>query len=132
MDDEQDMIRVTTPADPYEMKPPQDKVKESDEAGDWQDEAFIPDSGYPRNDVYIDPYTGQEVIDPRLVENESLRDDVEDIIADTGLAVRTAREGVVILTGTIATQEDLEEIITEIMGLDEVWEVDTSAVDVLG
>jgi hypothetical protein len=66
------------------------------------------------------------------VENESLRDDVEDIIADTGLAVRTTREGVVILTGTIATQEDLEEIITEIMGLDEVWEVDTSDVDVLG
>jgi hypothetical protein len=38
----------------------------------------------------------------------------------------------VILAGTIATQEDLEEIITEIMGLDEVWEVDTSDVDVLG
>jgi hypothetical protein len=106
-------------------------VKESGEAGDWQDEAFIPDSGYPRNDVYIDPYTGQEVIDPRLVENESLKDDVEDIIADTGLAVRTARDGVVVLAGTIATQEDLEEIITEIMGLDEVLEVDTSDVDVL-
>jgi sporulation protein YlmC with PRC-barrel domain len=122
---------VTTPADPDEMKPPQDIVKESGEAGDWQDEAFIPDSGYPRNDVYIDPYTGQEVIDPRLVENESLRDDVEDIIADTGLAVRAARDGVVVLAGTIATQEDLEEIITEIMGLDEVLEVDTSDVDVL-
>jgi hypothetical protein len=114
------------------MKPPQHIEKESGEAGDWQDEAFTPDSGYPRNDVYIDPYTGQEVVDPRLVENESLRDDVEDIIADTGLAVRTARGGVAVLAGTIATQEDLEEIITEIMGLDEVWEVDTSDVDVLG
>jgi hypothetical protein len=106
-------------------------VKESGEAGDWQDEAFIPDSGYPRNDVYIDPYTGQEVIDPRLEENEGLKDDVEDIIADTGLTVRTARDGVVVLAGTIATQEDLEEIITELMGLDEVLEVDTSDVDVL-
>jgi hypothetical protein len=32
----------------------------------------------------------------------------------------------------VPTQEDLEGIIAEIMGLDEVWEVDTSDVDVLG
>jgi hypothetical protein len=38
----------------------------------------------------------------------------------------------VLLTGTIATQEDLEEIIAEILGLDEVREADTSDVDVLG
>jgi sporulation protein YlmC with PRC-barrel domain len=123
---------VTTPADPEETKPPEDIVKESGEAGDWQDEAFTPDSGYPRNDVYIDPYTGEEVLDPRLKENETLEDDVEDIIADTGLGVRSARDGVVVFTGTIATQEDLEEIIAEILGLDEVREVDTSDVDVLG
>jgi sporulation protein YlmC with PRC-barrel domain len=110
---------VTTPSDP-------------DEAGDWQDEAFIPDSGYPRTDVYIDPDTGKEVLDPRLEENETLEDDIEDLIADTGLEVSSARDGVVVLTGTVATQEDLEEIIAEIMGLDEVREVDTSDVDVLG
>jgi sporulation protein YlmC with PRC-barrel domain len=110
---------VTTPSDP-------------DEAGGWEDEAFIPDSGYPRTDVYIDPDTGEEVLDPRLEENETLEDDVEDLIADTGLEVRSARDGIVILTGTVATQEDLEEIIVEIMGLDEVREVDTSDVDVLG
>jgi len=123
---------VTMPPDPDEAKPPEDIVKESGEAGDWQDEAFTPDSGYPRNDVYIDPDTGEEVLDPRLKENETLEDDVEDIIVDTGLEVRSARDGVVVFTGTVATQEDLEEIITEIMGLDEVWEVDTSDVDVLG
>lgn len=122
---------VTTP-DPDEAKPPEDVVKESGEAGDWQDEAFLPDSGYPRNDVYIDPDTGEEVLDPRLQDNETLRDDVEDIIADTGLEVRSARDRVVVLAGSISTQEDLEEIITDIMGLDEVWEVDTSDVEVLG
>ena len=123
---------VTMPPDPDEAKPPEDIVKESGEAGDWQDEAFTPDSGYPRNDVYIDPDTGEEVLDPRLEENETLEDDIEDIIVDTGLEVRSARDGVVVLKGTVATQEDLEEIITEIMGLDEVREVDTSEVDVLG
>ena len=121
---------VTTP-DPDEAKPPEDVVRESGEAGDWQDEAFIPDSGYPRNDVYIDPDTGEEVQDPRLEDNETLRDDVEDIIVDTGLEVRSARDRVVVLGGTISTQEDLEEVITDIMGLDEVWEVDTSDVEVL-
>jgi sporulation protein YlmC with PRC-barrel domain len=122
---------VTAP-DPDEARPPEDVAKESGEAGDWQDESFIPDSGYPRNDVYIDPETGEEVLDPGLEENETLQDDVEDIIADTGLDVRSARDGVVALAGTIATQEDLDEVITDVMGLDEVWEVDTSDVEVLG
>ena len=118
-DDEHEGQFVTTPEDP-------------DEAGDWQDEGFTPDSGYPRNDVYIDPDTGKEVLDPRLEDNETLADDVEDLIADTGLEVRAARDGVVELAGSVATQEDLEEIIAEIMGLDEVREVDTSDADVLG
>jgi sporulation protein YlmC with PRC-barrel domain len=123
---------VTTPADPDQASPPEDLVKESGEAGDWQDEGSIPDSGYPRNDVYIDPDTGEEVLDPALEDNETLADDVEDLISDTGLEVRAARDGVVELTGSVATQEDLEEIITDIMGLDEVQEVDTTDVDVLG
>jgi sporulation protein YlmC with PRC-barrel domain len=123
---------VTTPSDPDEAQPAEEVEREADEAGGWQDEGSIPDSGYPRTDVYIDPDTGEEVLDPRLEENETLEDDVEDIIADTGLEVRSARDGIVILTGTVATQEDLEEIIVEIMGLDEVREADTSDVDVLG
>jgi len=123
---------VTTPQDPADAASPEDLVKESGEAGDWQDEGSLPDSGYPRNDVYIDPDTGEEEIDPRLEDNETLEDDVEDLIADTGLAVRSAEDGVVVLTGSAATQEDLEEVIAEIMGLDEVREVDTTDVNVLG
>jgi len=34
------------------------------------------------------------------------------------------------LTGAAATQEDLEEIVREIMGLDDVLAVDTTDVDV--
>jgi osmotically-inducible protein OsmY len=123
---------VTTPQDPADAAPPEDLVKESGEAGDWQDEGSLPDSGYPRNDVYIDPDTGEEKIEPRLEDNETLEDDVEDLIADTGVAVRSAEDGVVVLAGSAATQEDLEEVIAEIMGLDEVQEVDTTDVDVLG
>jgi hypothetical protein len=46
------------------------------------------------------------------------------------LEVRSIREGVVELTGTAATQDDLEEAVREIMGLDEVLEVDITDVDV--
>ncbi len=121
---------VTEPEDPADAQPPQDIVKESGEAGDWQDEGFLPDSGYPRNDVYIDPDTGEEEVDPLTEDNETLADDVEDLLVDTGLEVRSARDGVVELTGAAATQEDLEEVVREVMGLDEVLEVDTTDVDV--
>jgi hypothetical protein len=123
---------VTTPADPADAQPPEDIVKESGEAGDWQDEAFLPDSSYPRNDVYIDPDTGEEEVDPRLEDNETLADDVEDLIVDTGLEVRSAEDGVVELSGSASTQEALEAATAEIMGLEEVREVDASDVDVVG
>jgi hypothetical protein len=121
---------VTTPGDPADAQPPEDTVKESGEAGDWQDEGSIPDSGYPRNDAYIDPDTGEEDVDPFLEDNETLEDDVEDLINDTDLEVRSVKDGVVELTGSAATREDLEEIIQEIMGLDDVLDVDTTDVDV--
>jgi sporulation protein YlmC with PRC-barrel domain len=121
---------VTTPNDPDEAPPPEDLVKESGEAGDWQDEGFTPDSGYPRNDVYIDPDTGEEELDPSVEDNETLEDDVEDLISDTEVEVRAAKDGVVELTGAAATSEDLEEMVGEIMGLDGVLEVDTTDVDV--
>jgi len=121
---------VTTPGDPADAQPPEDTVKESGEAGDWQDEGSIPDSGYPRNDAYIDPDTGEEDVDPFLEDNETLEDDVEDLINGTDLEVRSVKDGGVELTGSAATREDLEEIVQEIMGLDDVLDVDTTDVDV--
>ena len=129
-DYEHDNQFVTVPEDPADARPPEDVVKESGEAGDWEDEGSLPDSGYPRNDVYIDPDTGEEQVDPLTEDNETLADDVEDLIADTELEVRSATEGVVELTGAATTQEDLDEAVSEIMGLDEVLEVDTTDVDV--
>jgi len=117
---------VTLPEDQNEAQAEEDlKSRE-----DWEDETYTADSGYPRNDVYVDPDTGEEEIDPLLKENEALVDEVADLLASTNLEVRSAREGVVALTGAMATQEDLEEIMREITGLDEVFEVDTTDVDV--
>ncbi|HEX6709839.1 MAG TPA: PRC-barrel domain-containing protein [Rubrobacter sp.] len=117
---------VTEPEDPEVTQPEEDLAARED----WEDESYTPDSGYPRNDVYIDPDTGEEEIDPFLKENEDLKDDVEDLLEDTDLKVRSVRDGVVQLTGTVATQGDLEEVVREIMGLDEVIEVDTTDVEV--
>jgi hypothetical protein len=97
---------------------------------DWEDESYTPDSGYPRNDVYVDPDTGEEETDPLLKENETLVDEVADLLDGTNLEVSSVRDGVVALTGAMATREDLEEVIREIMGLDEVLEVDITDVDV--
>ena len=124
---------VTTPTDPDEAISLEEAEREASDAGGWEDEdSNTPDSGYPRNDVYINPETGDEEFDPALKENESLEDDVEDLIDGTDLGVRQARDGVVELTGSAATREDLDETVREIMGLDEVFEVDTTDVDVLG
>ena len=97
---------------------------------DWEDESYTSDSGYPRNDVYVDPDTGEERVDPALKDNDSVEDDVADLLDGTSVEVRSFREGVVGLTGAAATREDLEEIEREVMGLDEVLEIDTSDVDV--
>lgn len=122
---------VTTPTDPDEAQSPEDLDRQADEAGGYEDEASnTVDSGYPRTDVYIDPDTGNEDLDPALVDNETLEDDVADLINGTELGVRAAKDGVVELTGAAATREDLDESIREIMGLDGVLEVDTTDVDV--
>jgi sporulation protein YlmC with PRC-barrel domain len=117
---------VTEPEDGHDPSSEEDLEARED----WEDHSYTPDSGYPRNDVYIDPDTGDEEIDPLLEENDDVKDDVEDLLDSTGLKVRSVREGVVELTGTAATQDDLEETVREIMGLDEVLEVDTTDVDV--
>jgi hypothetical protein len=97
---------------------------------DWEDESYTSDSGYPRNDVYVDPDTGEERVDPALKDNDSVEDDVADLLDGTNVGVLSFKEGVVELTGAAATREDLEEIKNEVMGLDEVLEIDTTDVDV--
>lgn len=122
---------ATTPTDPDEAQAPEDLDREADEAGGWQDEATnTVDSGYPRNDVYIDPDTGEEELDPAMEDNETLEDDVEDLVNGTELDVRAVKDGVVELSGRAATQEDLDESVREILGLDGVFDVDTTDVDV--
>ena len=117
---------VTEPEDGHDPSSEEDLEARED----WEDHSYTPDSGYPRNDVYIDPDTGDEEIDPLLEENDDVKDDVEDLLDSTSLEVCSVREGVVELTGTAATQDDLEETVREIMGLDEVLEVDTTDVEV--
>ena len=131
-DTEHDGQFVTTPTDPDEAVSLDAQAStEADEAGGWQDEEFTTDdSGYPRTDVYIDPNTGEEELDPLLKENETLKDDVDDLIVDTSLKTRRTQDGVVELTGSAATQEDLDAVVQEIMGLDEVRDVDATDVDV--
>jgi sporulation protein YlmC with PRC-barrel domain len=126
IDDEHEGQLVTEPEDGHDPSSEEDLEARED----WEDHSYTPDSGYPRNDVYIDPDTGDEEIDPLLEENDDVKDDVEDLLDGTSLEVRSVREGVVELTGTAATQDDLEEAVREIMGLDEVLEVDTTDVDV--
>jgi sporulation protein YlmC with PRC-barrel domain len=97
---------------------------------DWEDESYTPDSGYPRNDTYVNPDTGEVEEDPLLSNVEGVQHDVAELLDGTELKVGNVREGVVELTGTASTQEDLDEIVREVMGLDEVLEVDTTDVDV--
>jgi hypothetical protein len=117
---------VTDPEDENEAKHVEDlKTRE-----DWEDDSYTSDSGYPRNDAYIDPETGKVEVDPLMSDIESVQHDVADLLDSTNLEVRSFREGVVELTGAAATREDLAEIEREVMGLDEVLEVDTTDVDV--
>jgi hypothetical protein len=117
---------VTDPEDEDEARHVEDlKTRE-----DWEDDSYTPDSGYPRNDAYVDPETGKVEVDPLLSDIEGVQHDVAELLDGTNLGVRSVREGVVELTGAVATQEDLEEVEREVMGLDEVLEVDTSDVDV--
>jgi PRC-barrel domain protein len=123
---------VTEPTDPDEaVAVDTQTATERDEAGGWQDEEFTTaDSGYPRTDAYIDPDTGETLIDPALNEGDGVGDEVARLLDGTGLDVRAVKDGVVELTGAAAFGEDLEESVEEIMGLTEVREVDTTDVDV--
>ncbi len=116
---------VADPGSPNEAQSGEDLVRE-----DWQDEESTPDSGYPRNDAYVDPDTGEEAPAPEMTDNETLKDDVDDLLIETSLEARSAEDGVVELSGSVERQEDLEAVIAEIMGLDGVLEVDTTDVEV--
>lgn len=127
-DNEHDNQLVTEPTDAHEAASPEDVQRE---AGGWEDEeSTTAESGYPRNDAYIDPDTGDVEVDPALADNETLVDDVADLIDGTELEVRATREGVVELSGASSSREDLEAAIAEIMGLDGVLDVDTTDVAV--
>ena len=113
---------------------PEDEVEaagngQPDEARDFQDESFTPtDSGYPRNDAYIDADTGEER--ERYPSGEDLRSDVETTLDGTGLGVREVVEGVVGLRGRIGGQEDFEAVLSEIRDIEGVLDVDTTDVEV--
>jgi hypothetical protein len=117
---------VTEPGDQDEAT----SMEDLETREDWEDESYTPDSGYPRNDAYVDPDTGEVEVDPLLRETDSVENDVADLLDGTNLAVSSVREGVVELTGAMAAREDLTDVVREIMGLDEVLEVDTTDVDV--
>lgn len=117
---------VTEPEADAEAQSEADLVRE-----DWEDETHTPvDSGYPRTDAYIDPDTGEAEVDPAMNEGEELGDDAEKLLDETDLEVRAVKDGAVELTGAAATQQDLDESVEELMGLDGVLEVDTTDVDI--
>jgi hypothetical protein len=125
-DNEHEGQLVTDPEDENEAKLVEDlKTRE-----DWEDESYTSDSGYPRNDAYVNPDTGEVEVDPLLSDIESVKHDVAGLLDGTNLEVSNVREGVVELTGAAPTQGDLEEVVREVKGLDEVLEVDTTDVEV--
>ncbi len=116
---------VAAPESEEEAQAEQDLVRE-----DWEDETHTPtDSGYPRNDAYVDPDSGQER-ERYPAEGEDLRSDVEQLLDGTDLSIREVREGVIVLEGTIASQEDLGEVLADITEVDGVLDVDTTDVNV--
>ena len=123
---------VAAPTDEHEAADPAHAAAtEAGGASAWQDEeSTTPESGYPRNDAYINPDTGDEELDPALKDNETLKDDVEDLVNGTELGVGAVEDGVVELAGRAATREDLDESVAEITGLDGVLDVDTAGVTV--
>lgn len=125
---------VAEPQDPVEAQSGGSVPRESGGAGSWQDEeSTSPDSGYPRNDAYIDPDTSEEGAEnPRLADEEGPPQEVEVLLENTQMSVRAFESGIVALTGSAASQDELEGLVEEIMGVPEVLEVDATDVEVLG
>jgi hypothetical protein len=120
---------VTSPQDESLAQSPEELDRQADEAGGFQDEEFTPfESGYPRNDAYIDPDTGEER-EHYPAEGDDLRTDVEQLLDGTGLRLREIREGVVVLEGS-AGRDDLRDLVGQISDIEEVFDVDATDVDV--
>jgi hypothetical protein len=120
---------VTSPQDEGLAQSPEELDRQADEAGGFQDEEFTPfESGYPRNDAYIDPDTGEEH-EHYPAEGDDLRTDVEQLLDGTGLRLREIREGVVVLEGS-AGRDDLRDLVGQISDIEEVFDVDPTDVDV--
>lgn len=121
---------VAAPEDESMVQSPEELDRQADEAGGWEDESSTPfDSGYPRNDAYIDPDTGQER-ERYPAEGEDLRGDVEQLLDGTELRLREVREGVIVLEGSMSRQEDLEEVLADINDVEGVLDVDTTDVNI--
>ena len=122
---------VSTPEDPDAAQSPEELDRQAGEAGGFEDEGSTPfDSGYPRNDAYIDPDSGQER-ERYPAEGEDLRSDVEQLLDGTELRLREVREGVVELEGS-SNLEDLEDLVAQISEIDGVFDVETTDVEVVG
>lgn len=121
---------VSTPEDPAEAQSQEELDAAAAEAGGYEDEGTNPaDSGYPRNDAYIDPDTGEER--ERYTDGEGgVRDDVEATLDGTELRLAAITEGIVQLDGEIGSQEDLDILISDITGIEGVVDVDTTDVTV--
>jgi hypothetical protein len=120
---------VTSPQNESMAQSPEELDRQADEAGGFQDEEFTPfESGYPRNDAYIDPDTGEEG-EHYPAEGDDLRTDVEQLLDGTGLRLREIREGVVVLEGS-AGRDDLRDLVGQISDIEEVFDVDATDVDV--
>jgi hypothetical protein len=113
-------------------EPPVSPAQEARE--DWEDEPFEPDSGYPKNDAFIDEQTGEETYAYR--DGDDLRADVVEVLDstevydDTGIRLRRIVGKVVVLGGVAASREDLDAVVAELLDLDGVADVDTTDVDV--
>lgn len=122
---------VTTPTDENEAASlPGEASTEGGEASNWEDEGSTTfDSGYPRNDAYIDPDTGEER-EHYPADGDDLRTDVGQLLDGTGLRLREVIEGVVVLEGS-SSRADLEDLVGQISEVDDVLDVDTTDVDVV-
>lgn len=122
---------VTGPVDPAEMADTGDLDREPAEAGGWEDEASnTPESGYPRNDAYIDPETGETTEGyPEADDGRSLEEAVGLVLEDTRLQAASISDGVVELAGSAPDSAELDRVAARITALEEVFEVNTAEVE---
>jgi sporulation protein YlmC with PRC-barrel domain len=106
-----------------------------EEPGDQVGDEDLPQDYAPlASDVDDAPHEGQFATtptDPAMDGGDGLADEVALLLTGTGMEVRAAADGVVELTGAATSQDQLEALVSEIRGLTEVLDVDTTDVEVL-